>query len=275
MGANLTSVGYEGQPVQIHPTAVVEDGARLGPGVVVGAYAYVGPEVVLGAGCKLHHHATVEGVTALGRDCEIFPYACVGLKSQDLKHRGGRPGLRVGDGNVFREFCTIHAATSDGEFTVIGDHCLFLAYSHVAHDCQVGDRVIMSNNATLAGHVRVEDHAIIGGLSGVHQFCQIGTRAMIGGCSKVEKDIPPFLLGDGHPAAVHGVNVIGLQRAAYREETIVLIKHAYKILYRDGLNRAQALGKLAAHPMAASNEIRAFLNFAEKSERGLAPGAQK
>jgi UDP-N-acetylglucosamine acyltransferase len=262
-------------PAEIHPTAVVEEGARLGPGVTIGAYAFVGAGVVLGAGCRLHHHATVEGLTFLGRDCEVYPYACVGLKSQDLKYRGGRPGLRAGNRNVFREFCTIHAATPDGEFTVIGDDCLFLAYSHVAHDCHVGNGVIMSNNATLAGHVRVDDFAIIGGLSGVHQFCQIGTRAMIGGCSKVEKDVPPFLIGDGHPAVIHGVNTIGLQRAGYPEETVAVIKQAYRTLYREGLNRTQALEKLAAHPEAESPEIRAFLNFAEKSQRGFAPAAQR
>lgn len=275
MAGSSRTIPPEGQPPRVHPTAVVEEGARLGPGTVIGAYGYVGAEVTVGPGCNLHHHATVEGYTILGRGCEIFPYACVGLRSQDLKYRGGRPGLRAGNGNIFREFCTIHAATSDGEYTVIGDDCLFLAYSHVAHDCHVGNGVIMSNNATLAGHVRVDDFAIIGGLSGVHQFCQIGTRAMVGGCSKVEKDVPPYLIGDGHPATIHGVNIIGLQRAGFDEETIALVKQAYRILYRDGLNRSQALEKLANHPRAESMEIRALLNFAEKSQRGFAPAAQR
>lgn len=259
------------RPVRIHPTAVVEEGARLGAGVTVGAYAYVGAEVVLGPDCRLHHHATVDGFSVLGRECEVFPYACVGLKSQDLKHRGGRPGLRVGSGNVFREFCTIHAATSDGEFTVIGNRCHFLAYSHVAHDCQVGDGVMMSNNATLAGHVRVDDHAIIGGLTGIHQFCQVGTRAMVGGCSKLVKDVPPFLIADGNPAFVRGINLVGLQRAGYPEETIALIKQIYRLIYRKGMNRSQALKELATHPQSDSDEVRAFLNFAEKSERGFTP----
>lgn len=263
------------KPPAIHPTAIVEEGASIGPGTVIGPYAFVGAEVSLGAGCKLHHHATVEGFTTLGHDCEVFPYACVGLKSQDLKYRGGRPGLQVGHSNVFREFCTIHAATLDGTFTVVGDRNHFLAYCHVAHDCQVGSGVIMSNNATLAGHVWVEDHAIVGGLSGVHQFCRVGTRAMIGGCSKVEKDIPPFLIGDGQPAAIRGVNTIGLQRAKFSEERTALIKAAYRLLYRDRLNRTQALEKLAAHPQANAPEIQAFLDFAAKSERGFAPGPRR
>lgn len=259
-------------PPSIHPTAVVEKGARIGGGTTIGAYAYVGPEVSLGPGCMLHHHATVEGFTVLGAKCEVFPYACVGLKSQDLKYRGGRPGLRVGEGNVFREFCTVHAATNDGEFTVIGDGNYFLAYSHVAHDCRIGNRVIMSNNATLAGHVWVDDFVIVGGMSGVHQFCRLGARAMIGGCSKVEKDVPPFLIGDGQPALIRGLNIVGLQRASFTGEQIARIKAAYKALYREGLNRTQALKKLEAHPEADSPEIRAFLDFGAKSERGFAPG---
>lgn len=259
------------KPASIHPTAIVEDGAEIGPGAVLGPYVYVGPNVTLGSGCRLHHHATVEGFTTLGKDCEVFPYACIGLKSQDLKYCGGRPGLRVGDGNVFREFCTVHAATVDGEFTVIGDRNYFLAYSHVAHDCQIGNQVIMSNNATLAGHVWVDDYAIVGGMSGVHQFCRIGVRAMIGGCSKVEKDVPPFFIVDGQPALVRGVNSVGLQRAGFAEDRIALIKTAYKLLYRQGLNRSQALAKLAEHPQAELEEIRAFLDFAAKSQRGFAP----
>lgn len=260
------------KPLRIHPTAIVEDGAVIGPGSVIGPYAFVGCDVTLGADSLLHHHATVEGFTTLGKNCEVFPYACIGLKSQDLKYRGGQPGLRVGDRNVFREFCTVHAATSDGEFTTVGDNSYFLAYSHVAHDCQIGNGVIMSNNATLAGHVWVEDHVIIGGMTGVHQFCRIGSRAMIGGCSKVEKDVPPFLIADGQPALIRGVNVIGLQRNAFPEERIALIKFAYRLLYRDGLNRAQALEKLAAHPQATTPELRAFLDFAAKSERGFTAG---
>ncbi len=264
-----------GEGTRIHPTAIVEEGARVGAGTEIGAYAFVGAGVVLGENCRLHHHATVEGNTELGNGCEVFSYACVGMKTQDLKYRGGSPGLRVGSGNVFREFSTIHAATADGEFTVIGDDGLFLAYSHVAHDCVVGNRVILSNGATLAGHVRVEDFAIIGGLSGVHQFCRIGTRAMVGGCAKVEKDIPPFFMADGHPAAIHGVNTVGLQRAGFSEEAIGRIKQAYRILYRSGLNRSQALERLAADASAEAPEVRTLLDFAEGSQRGMAPGVRR
>ena len=257
---------------EIHPTAIVSSGATLGREVRIGPHAYVGDGVTLGDGCVLHHHATVDGFTVLGNGCEVFPHACVGLKTQDLKYKGGRPGLRVGERNVFREFCTIHAATFDGEFTVIGDGNLFLAYSHVAHDCVVGNRVILSNNATLAGHVRVDDHAIIGGLTAVHQFCRIGTRAMLGGCAKVEKDIPPYLIGDGNPAVIRGINLIGLQRAGFDEDRIRLIKEAYRILYRSGLNRTQAVERLQTHPAAGGADMAAFIEFIQSSQRGPAPG---
>lgn len=261
--------------MNIHPTAIIETGAELGEGTEIGAYAFVGADVVLGAGCRLHHHATVDGNTTLGARCEVFPYACVGLKTQDLKYRGGKPGLRVGDGTVFREFCTIHTATFDGEFTVIGDHGYFLAYSHVAHDCQIGNHVIVSNNGTLAGHVHLGDRVVIGGMAGVHQFCRIGAYVMVGGCSKVEKDVPPYLICDGQPAVVRGLNRIGLQRANFDDAAISRIKNAYRTFYREGLNRSQAAERLRASPEAASVEVRAFLAFSEASERGFAPGLRR
>lgn len=262
------------QAAKIHPTAIVEEGAKIGSNCIIGPYAFVGSEVTLGDGCHLHHHATVDGFTTLGRNCELFPYACVGLKTQDLKYAGGKPGLKVGDENVFREFSTIHAATDDGDFTIIGHRNYFLAYTHVAHDCVIGNDVIMSNNATLAGHVHVEDFAILGGMAGVHQFCRIGTRTMIGGCSKVEKDIPPFFIADGQPAYVRGVNVVGLQRANYTNEQISVIKTIYRTLYRDGLNRTQALEKLATIGDGTSREIEIIRDFAAKSSRGFASGSK-
>ena len=154
--------------ITIHPTAIIEPGAVLGEGVSVGAYAYVGARLTLGAGCAVHHHGTVDGFTTMGERCEVFPHACVGLKTQDLKYAGGTPGTRIGARNVFREFVTVHAATKDGDFTVIGDDNLFLAYCHVAHDCVIGNKVIASNNATFAGHVVVGDHVIVGGFGGIH-----------------------------------------------------------------------------------------------------------
>lgn len=256
----------------IHPTAIVEPGATLGAGVEVGAYAFVGDGVVLGEGTRVHHHATVEGFTTLGAGCEIFPYACLGGKTQDLKYKGGRPGVRIGDRNVFREYVSVHAATNDGEFTVIGSDNLLLAYSHVAHDCVLGSHIIMSNYAGLAGHVIVEDHVLVSAFGGVHQFCRLGAHAMLSACSKLVQDLPPYFIADGAPATVRAINRVGLERQGFTAEQLDRVKQLYRILYRDGLNRTQALEKLAAHEQAASPEFARMLEFARQSDRGFAPG---
>ncbi|MBL4575315.1 MAG: acyl-ACP--UDP-N-acetylglucosamine O-acyltransferase [Opitutaceae bacterium] len=258
----------------IHPTAVIENGAELGSDIEVGAHAYVGPTVQLGDGCFLHHHASVEGVTVLGKQCEVFPHACVGPKTQDLKYKGGKPGLRVGERNVFRECTTIHCATNDGDFTVIGDDNYFLAYSHVGHDCVLGNHIIASNNATLAGHVIVDDYVIISGLTGIHQFCHVGMYSFLGGCSKVTQDIPPYLIGDGNPAVIRSINRVGLERAGFSPEQIARVKFAYSTLYREGLNRSQALEKLKEHGEANEAEIQNFIKFSEKGVRGFTPGVR-
>lgn len=258
----------------IHPTAIIESGAQLGPDVELGAYAFVGAGVTLGAGTRLHHHATVEGNTVLGEACEIFPYACIGGKTQDLKYKGGNPGVRIGRRNVFREFTTVHAATDDGRFTTVGDHNTILAYTHIAHDCVVGSHTIMSNYTGLAGHVVVEDHVVIGAYGGVHQFCRIGAHAMFSACSKLVQDLPPFFIADGAPATVRSINKVGLERHGFTPEQLDRVKQIHRILYRDGLNRTQALEKLAEHPDAATDEFQRMLTFAKTSERGLAPGGR-
>ena len=257
----------------IHPTAIIEPGAELGADVQIGAYAFVGNGVQLGAGTQLHHHASVEGRTKLGAKCELFPYACIGGKTQDLKYKGGRPGLRIGERNVFREYVTVHAATFDDEFTVIGSDNTILAYSHIAHDCIVGDHCVMSNGTMLAGHVIVEDHVIIGGYGGVHQFCRLGAYAMLSATAKLVQDLPPFFIADGTPAIVRAYNKIGLERNGHTPEQLDRVKQIFRILYRDGLNRTQALEKLAAHPEASSAEFQRVIAFAAKSTRGLTPGA--
>ncbi len=258
----------------VHPAAIVESGARLGDGVTVGPWAYVGAGVEIGAGTRVAHHAVVDGNTVIGMECELFPYACIGLRTQDLKYRGGSPGLRVGDRNVFREFCTVHTATADGDVTVIGDDNHFLAYSHVAHDCRIGSHVILSNAATLAGHVEVEDYAVFGGLSGAHQFCRIGARAMIGGCSKVVQDVPPYMIADGNPAVVRSYNKVGLERAGFEADQIDRIKRAYRILYRSGLNRSQAVEAMEAENLREYPETARFFDFEIRSGRGFLPGAK-
>ncbi len=261
-------------PTQIHPTAIVDPSARIGAGVVIGPYAFVGAGVQLGDDTVLHHHATVEGNTTLGRANEVFPFACVGLKTQDLKYKGGHPGTRIGDRNVFREFCTVHAATNDGHFTVIGSHNHFLAYTHIAHDCTVGNHVVMSNNATLAGHIKMGSHVVMGGLSAAHQFCHIGDHAMIGGMSRVSLDVPPFMIVEGSPAVVRAINKVGLERAGFSPGQLERVKTIFRIFFRDGLNRAQALEKLRANGNAIEPEVAAFITFAEHSERGLMSGAR-
>jgi len=256
----------------IHPTAIIEAGAKLAPGVSVGAYAYVGSLVELGEGCRLHHHANVEGRTVLGRECEVFPFACVGTKTHDLKYTGGEPGLRIGDRNVFREYVSVHGATKADEDTIIGHDNVLLAYAHIAHDCIVGNHLVMSAQSALAGHVIVEDHVNIGWGVGVHQFCRIGAHVMLGGMSKIVQDVPPFIIADGNPAIARSINKVGLERYGFTVERLEAIKQAFRVFYRAGLNRTQAFEKMHAHPLGQSEDFKHFLNFVEKSERGVVAG---
>ncbi|MCU0792059.1 MAG: acyl-ACP--UDP-N-acetylglucosamine O-acyltransferase [Opitutaceae bacterium] len=260
-------------PTVIHPTAVVESGAELGADVEIGPLCYVGAGVRLGDRTRLHHHASVEGNTWLGEACEIFPYACIGGKTQDLKFKGGNPGVRIGARNVFREYFTVHAATNDGDFTRVGDDNTFLASGHIAHDCVVGNHVVASNGVVLAGHVVVEDHVVIGGYGGVHQFCRIGAHAMLSAFAKLVQDLPPYFIADGAPAVVRAFNKVGLERRGHTPEQIERVKRIFRILYRDGLNRSQALDLLAAHEDAGTPEFARVIAFARASERGLAPGS--
>jgi UDP-N-acetylglucosamine acyltransferase len=253
----------------IHPTAVVHAGAQIGQGSVVGPYCVVGENVVLGANCRLHSHVVIDGHTTIGESNDIFPFASIGLKTQDLKWKGGTTWTRIGDRNTFREYVTVHSATSDGDATVVGSDNTILAYCHIAHDCQLGSHIIMSNVGTLAGHVLVGDHAIVGGLGAVHQFCRIGKFAMVGGCSKVVQDIPPFMIGDGNPAETRTINKIGMERHGVSEEAIAALRLAYKILFREGLSMANALAKMESD-LPQLPEVLHLIEFAKTSERGLA-----
>jgi UDP-N-acetylglucosamine acyltransferase len=257
---------------QIHPTAIIEAGAQLGAEVQVGAYAYVGPKVVLGDGTVLHHHASVEGRTTLGGKCEVFPFTCIGTKTHDLKYTGGEPGLVIGDRNVFREYVSVHGATKAEEFTVLGDDNVFLAYSHVAHDCRIGNHLIMSAQSALAGHVIVEDHVNIGWGVGVHQFCRIGSYVMLGAMSKIVQDVPPFIIADGIPAIARSINKVGLERNGFTPERLESVKQAFRIFYRAGLNRTQAFAKMHTHALGPTPDFQHFLAFVEKSERGVVAG---
>jgi len=252
----------------VHPTAIIHPKAEIGPGCLIGPYCVVGPEVVLGAGCHLHSHVVIEGCTQLGLENEIFPFASIGLKTQDLKWKGGLTRTQIGDHNTFRECVTVHSATGEGETTSIGSHNHLLAYSHVAHNVMLGNHVIMSNAATLAGHIMVEDHAIIGGLAAIHQFCRIGKMSIIGGCSKVVQDVPPFMMADGNPAETRTINKVGLERNGVSAEAQSALRQAYKILFREGLTIPNALSRIEAD-LPPLPEIQHLIHFIRQSERGI------
>jgi UDP-N-acetylglucosamine acyltransferase len=254
--------------VTVHPTAIVDPAAQLGAGTVVGPYCIVGAGASLGAGCWLQHHVTLGGPLTAGRRNKFYAYCSIGQQTQDLKYLGEPTYLEIGDDNCFREFVTINRSTSEAGKTRVGSGGNFLAYSHVGHDCTVGDAVIFSNNGTLAGHVHVGDHAVIGGLTAVHQFCRIGRFAITGGCSKIVQDVPPFMIADGNPAKVRGVNQVGLERHGYPPEKIKPIKEAFRLIYRAKLNTRQAL-EAVRQQLAQSEEVELIVQFVEESERGI------
>ncbi len=254
---------------EIHSTAVIREGARIGEGCRIGPYCVVGSHVTIGAGCELHSHVVIDGHTEIGIENKFYPFASIGLRTQDLKWDGGTTWARIGSRNTFREYVTVHSATGDGNATVIGSDNNLLAYTHVAHDCHLGDHIIMSNVGTLAGHVTVEDRAIIGGLAAVHQFCRIGTMSIIGGCSKVVQDVPPFMMVDGNPAATRTLNKEGLKRNGVCEETQKAMKQAYRLLFRSGQSFTNAIEQVRAE-VSMNSELEHLLAFIESSERGIA-----
>jgi UDP-N-acetylglucosamine acyltransferase len=254
---------------QIHPTALIDSGAKIGLGVTVGPYAIIGANVELGEGCQVGHHATLEGPSSIGPRNMIFPYAAIGFKTQDLKYKGEPTYLEIGEGNTFREFSTVHRGTGPGEKTIIGDGNLFLAYTHVAHNCVVGNRTIFSNNATLAGHVVVGDHVVISGLSAVHQFCRIGAHAIIGGCTKIVQDVPPYLIADGNPAHLRGVNHVGLERRGFTDGDVKALRRAYRLLADKALNFSQAIEKIEASGDGVNPHVGTLLAFLKSTQRGV------
>jgi UDP-N-acetylglucosamine acyltransferase len=253
---------------KIHETAVIHPGARLGNDVEIGPYVVIGENVLIGDGTKIGAHVVIDGWTSIGKNCVIFSGASIGAEPQDLKFRGEKSYVFIGDNTKIRESATVNRATGEGEETRIGSNCLLMAYTHVAHNCVVGNNVVMSNAATLAGHVEVEDRAIIGGLAGVHQFVKIGRNAMIGGASKVVQDVPPFVIVDGHPARVAGLNSVGIARAGISELSRHNLKKAYKILYRSGLSLTQAIAVMEQE-LESCDEVEHLLRFLRNAERGI------
>ncbi len=255
--------------IEIHATAVVEDGARLSPGVKVGPYAVIGPDVELGEGVYVGPHAVIEGHTTIEKGCKVFQFTSIGAAPQDIKYGGEPTKVVIGEGTQIREFVTIHRGTKEGGGTTrVGPGCMIMAYSHIAHDCQVGRGVIMANAATLAGHVHVGDFVVIGGLSAVHQFCRIGAYAFLGGMSGVNKDIPPYLRYWGQRGNVYGLNLIGLKRHGFTREILKALRDVYRIVFQREGNMKDAIEE-ARTIYGDLQEVQYFLNFIEESKMGI------
>ena len=253
---------------EVHPTAIVGKRVELEEGVKVGPYAVLEGEIKVGRGTEIGAHVVIEGFTTIGKKCKIYSGAVIGTQSQDLKYKGEKSFVELGDENIIREYVTVNSATGEGNTTSIGNNNLIMAYAHVAHNCCVHNGAILANEVTLAGHVNVEDKAIIGGVSAVHQFVKIGKLSIIGGCSKVVKDIVPFARADGHPTKIYGINYIGLTRNNFTKEKIDTLRRIFKILYRSNLNTSQALSKIEKE-FTNSQEADYLIEFIKKSERGI------
>jgi UDP-N-acetylglucosamine acyltransferase len=254
---------------EIHPAAIVSPGAELGEGVRVGPCAIVGPHVRVGDGTVIHGHAVVDGWTEIGRNVQIFPFASVGLPPQDLKYKGEKSTLTIGDGTVIRETATLHAGTAGGGgTTTVGSSTLIMVGVHIAHDCHVGSRVIMANATHLGGHVTIEDAAVIGALSAIHQFSKVGTIAMIGGGSMVTRDVAPYCTVTGDRARLVGLNRIGMERNGFDEARIDVVKKAFRLLFRSKLLLKDALARVECE-LAGSPEVDRMVKFIRDSERGI------
>jgi len=254
--------------MRIHPSAIISPKAKLADNVSVGPYSIISDNVSIGAETKIGAHCVIEGNTAIGKNCEIFTGAVVGSRPQDLKFKDEKVFLEIGNHNIIREYCTLNPGTSEGSKTSVGDDNLLMAYSHVAHDCRVGNGCVLANNSTLAGHVSIEDKAVIGGLVAIHQFTRIGRLAIIGGCSKVVQDIPPFSTCDGHPARVYGLNLIGLRRGGIGRNSIKKIDQVFKLIFNSGLTVKHALERVEKE-IEKTEEVIYLVNFIKSSERGL------
>jgi len=255
--------------MNIHPTAIVSPDAHLEEGVEVGPYTIIHADVHIGKNTIIGAHVVVENHTDIGEDCRIFQFCSIGGIPQDLKFKGEETRLIIGNHNTIREFVTINRATSaDIGVTIIGDHNLLMAYCHVAHNCKLGNHIVMANAVNFAGHIHVEDFAIIGGLTGVHQFTRIGAHCIIGGASAVDKDVPPYVMAAGNHAKLYGLNLIGMKRRGFKEETIKALKEAYRLIFRSSLLLAVAIERVKLE-VEDIPEVRHFIDFIQKSERGV------
>ena len=255
----------------IHSTAMVDAAAQIDASVQIGPYAVIGPNVRIGAGTTVGAHCVIDGHTSIGQDNRIYQFASVGAPPQDKKYAGEPTALVIGDRNTIREFCTINTGTAqDRGVTTVGDDNWIMAYVHIAHDCTVGHGTVLANNATLAGHVQIDDFAIIGGLTGIHQFTRVGAYVMAGFASHISQDVPPFMMVDGNPLAVRGLNAEGLRRRGFSSARVALIKQMHRLLYRQGLTLAAARAAIAELPTEdAQQDVALMLNLLDASSRGI------
>lgn len=255
--------------MSVHPTAIVHPNARLHPTVTVGPYVIIGENVEIGANTCVGSSSVIQGHTSIGENNVIHPSVIIGAPPQDLKYKGEKTFVKIGNGNHLREFTTVHLAEGEGTSTIIGDENLLMAYVHIAHNCKVGSSNIMSNCTTLAGHVEIGNRAVLGGFTGVHQFCKIGSMAMIGGMSKIVKDVPPFIKIDGNPARVVGLNAVGLRRNNVSRESIASIKELYKVFFRSEMNVSQVLANWSELVDADDENVKLFHDFVKDAKRGV------
>lgn len=264
-----TTAGQEpGAPPRVHPTAIVDPGAELADGVLVGAYAIIGPNVTIGPNTIMGPHAYIERDTRIGRDCFVAKGASLGTDPQDLKYEGEETVLIVGDDTTIREYATLNRGTRATGATEVGTGCLLMAYSHIAHDCRIGDHVIIANSVQMGGHVVIEDWATVGGLTAIHQFVRIGTHAFVGGGSRVPKDIAPYTRAAGNPCKTYGLNTVGLERRGFSDDVRARLKSAYRQIFGSELNVSQAVAELRAEGPVCE-EVAKLLSFVEASERGI------
>lgn len=256
---------------RIHPTACIHPKAKIGKGVCIGAYSVIGEDVQIGADTHMMNACVVAGHTQIGKRCKIFTGAVIGSSPQDLKYKEERTQVIIGDDNIIREYVTVNLGTVENGKTQIGNKNLLMAYSHVAHDCVLGDGIVIANAGTLAGHVTVEERAIIGGMVAIHQFSRVGKLSIIGGCSKVIRDVPPFSMVDGHPTKVYGINSIGLKRANVASKNIANLKSAFKILFKMRLSTSTALKRLKKE-VPQDPYITYLVKFIKSSKRGVCKG---
>jgi len=254
----------------IHPTAIVDSKAEIAEGVEIGPYSVIEKDVVIGERTKIGPHVVIREGTRIGKQCHIFQFSSIGEAPQAFAYKGEKTYLLIGDQNIIRESVTLHRGTvPGGKKTIIGNNNYFMAYSHVAHDCHIGNQVVMANGATLGGHILIEDHAIIGGLVAVHQFCRIGAHAFIGGFSGVLQDIPPYMLAQGDRTKLYGLNTVGLKRHHFSEETLRALKKSYRTIFRSGLTLEKAIKQLSEDNIFRVPEVQHLLQFIQNSKRGI------